>query len=172
MQNLKATMDLPKIKPIKNKSNDKLCQGMDLHDRNSISDLQNNQFLSRKSLSSMKKSNNVEIYYGNAPLGVPFKWESQPGTPKVKFLETPLPPLTPPPSYVEKKKKKNATKNQTKGKFLQRLFFIPKLNLRKSQLQPSPTSSSSSWSLSSSSFSSPPRCWSYSVPASPCRVKI
>ncbi|MCD9641528.1 hypothetical protein HAX54_027741 [Datura stramonium] len=215
MQNLKTTIDLPKIKPIKEKSDEKyLYEGKKLKDQSFISNLQNDQFLSRKSLSSTKKSNfevyygnaplgvpikelqdqssisnlqndqllsrkslspvkksNFEVYYGDAPLGVPFKWEIQPGTPKVKTLETPLPPLTPPPSFLEKKKKKNATKHQTKGKLLQRLFFLPKLNLRKCQLQPSPTSSSSSSSLSSSSFSSPPRCWSYSVPASPCRVK-
>ncbi|XP_060174286.1 uncharacterized protein LOC132604955 [Lycium barbarum] len=163
MQNPKTTIDLPKIKLVKKKSDEKLYEEKESHP-------QNDQFLPRKSLSSMKKSNNIEVYYGNAPLAVPFKWETQPGTPKVKFLETPLPPLTPPPSYLEKKKK-NATKKQTKGKFLQRLFFLPKLTMRKCQLQPSPTSSSSS-SLSSSSFSSPPRCWSYSVPASPCRVKI
>ncbi|XP_055831987.1 uncharacterized protein LOC129900928 [Solanum dulcamara] len=170
MQNLKITIDLLHIKPIKNKSDEKLYHGKEFQEHNSISNLQNdNQSLSRKSLSSTNKLSNVEVYYGNAPLAVPFKWESQPGTPKVKILETPLPPLTPPPSFLEKKMK-NAIKKQTKGKLLQRLFFLPKLNLRKSQLQPSPTSSSSS-SLSSSSFSSPPRCWSYSVPSSPCRVK-
>lgn len=171
MQNLKHTIDLPKIKPIKMKSAEKLYQEKESKDRSTILDLQKDheQFLSRKSLSSMNKLPNVEVYYGNAPLAVPFKWESQPGTPKVKILETTLPPLTPPPSFHEKKMK-NAIKKQTKGKLLQRLFFLPKITtMRKNQLQPSPTSSSSSSSLSSSSFSSPPRCWSYSVPASPCK---
>ncbi|CAN4113782.1 unnamed protein product [Withania somnifera] len=148
-----------------------LYQGKELRGQSSISNLQNDQFLSRRSLSSPmnnKLSNAEVLYYGNAPLGVPFKWESQPGTPKIKILETPLPPLTPPPSFLEKKMK-NAIKKQTKGKLLQKLFFLPKLNLRKSELQPSPTSSLSS---SSSSFSlSPPKCLSYSVPASPCRIK-
>ncbi|XP_015078976.1 uncharacterized protein LOC107022924 [Solanum pennellii] len=172
MQNLKITIDLPHIKPIKKISDEKLYHEEEFQDQSFVSNLQNNdQFLSRKSLSSMNnKLSNVEVYYGDAPLAVPFKWESQPGTPKVKILETPLPPLTPPPSFLEKKMK-NAIKKQTKGKLLQRFFFLPKLNFRKSQLQPSPTSSSSSSSLSSSSFSSPPRCWSYSVPASPCKVK-
>ncbi|KAK6785981.1 hypothetical protein RDI58_014506 [Solanum bulbocastanum] len=173
MQNLKTTIDLPHIKPIKKKSDEKLYHEMEFQNQSSISNLRNDdQFMSRKSLSSMNnKLSNVEVYYGNAPLAVPFKWESQPGTPKFKIIETPLPPLTPPPSYLEKKMK-NAIKKQARGKFLQRLFFLPKLTiLRKSQLQPSPTSSSSSSSLSSSSFSSPPRCWSYSVPASPCKVK-
>ncbi|KAM3234189.1 hypothetical protein P3L10_019548 [Capsicum annuum] len=113
MQNIKTTIDLPKIKPIK------------------------------KKLDEVVHTSNVEVYYGNAPLAIPFKWESQPGTPKVKILETPLPPLTPPPSYLEKKMK-NAIQKQTKGKLLRRLFFLPKLNLRKSHLQSSPTSSSSS----------------------------
>jgi len=39
---------------------------------------------------------------------VPFVWESQPGTPKVRFKENSLPPLTPPPSYFQ-----NATKKTT-----------------------------------------------------------
>ncbi|CAN4102140.1 unnamed protein product [Withania somnifera] len=181
MQNLNIAIDFFENKPIKKKSDEKLYQEKELQSnkyqrsafsiafpigesfggflrgRSSISNLKNDQFLS---LPSMKNSN-VEVYYGNAPLGVPFKWEIQPGTPKVKILETPLPPLTPPPSYLDKKKKKNDTKKQTKGKLLQ----------RKNQLQSSPTSSSSSSSLSSLSFSSPPRCWSYSMPASPCRIR-
>ncbi|XP_070023384.1 uncharacterized protein [Nicotiana sylvestris] len=115
---------------------------------------------------STKKSN-FEVYYGDVPLAIPFKWETQPGTPKVKFLETPIPPLTPPPSFQVKKK--NAIKKQTKAKFLQMLSFLPKLNLRKTQLQSS--SSPTSYSSSSSSLSSPPRCWSYSAPASPYRGK-
>ena len=39
-------------------------------------------------------------YHGGSSVSIPFMWESQPGTPKVvKFRETSLPPLTPPPSY-------------------------------------------------------------------------
>ncbi|OIT06871.1 hypothetical protein A4A49_21716 [Nicotiana attenuata] len=147
--------------PIKSK----FYQNQDLHSRTEIPS-------DHMIPPSMKKSN-FEVYYGDVPLAIPFKWETQPGTPKVKFLETPIPPLTPPPSFQVKKK--NAIKKQTKAKFLQMLSFLPKLNLRKSQLQSSsssdPTSYSSS-SLSSSSLSSPPRCWSYSAPASPYRGKF
>nr|XP_034908290.1 uncharacterized protein LOC118044195 [Populus alba] len=47
------------------------------------------------SLSNMS----TEDYHVGASVAVPFTWESQPGTPKIKFREHPLPPLTPPPSY-------------------------------------------------------------------------
>lgn len=148
MQNLNTTTNLPKIKPIEKKSDEKL--------------------------SSILKKSNFEVYYGDAPLAVPFKWETQPGTPKVKFLETPIPPLAPPPSFQVKKK--NAIKKQTKAKLLQMLSFLPKLNLRKSHLQSTSSSSPASYSSSSvsspSSLSSPPKCWSYSAPASPYRGKF
>ncbi|XP_076884002.1 uncharacterized protein LOC143532989 [Bidens hawaiensis] len=40
------------------------------------------------------------LYYGSAAAGsIPFKWESQPGTPKQALTESSLPPLTPSPSY-------------------------------------------------------------------------
>ncbi|KAL1542077.1 hypothetical protein AAHA92_26216 [Salvia divinorum] len=39
------------------------------------------------------------LYYGGAAGSVPFLWESQPGTPKHKLSDGPLPPLTPPPQY-------------------------------------------------------------------------
>ncbi|KAG5052830.1 hypothetical protein AAZX31_02G219700 [Glycine max] len=111
---------------------------------------------------------------------IPFVWESQPGTPKVRFKENSLPPLTPPPSYFQNATKKATTKaknkNSPKSSFLQTLF--PKRATRKGGVPPqtgsqniwsyssnSPSSSSSS-SSSSLSFSSP-RPTSYSVPSSP-----
>ncbi|XP_057781186.1 uncharacterized protein LOC130999617 [Salvia miltiorrhiza] len=39
------------------------------------------------------------LYYGGAAGTVPFLWESQPGTPKHKLSDGPLPPLTPPPQH-------------------------------------------------------------------------
>ncbi|KAK7300814.1 hypothetical protein RJT34_11665 [Clitoria ternatea] len=116
--------------------------------------------------------------YHNESASIPFDWESQPGTPKVRFKENSLPPLTPPPSYFQNattKKPNTKAKNKTnpsKSSFLQTIF--PKRGNRKgcavSQkagstnfLSYSSSSSSSSSSLSSSS----PRPKSYSVPSSP-----
>nr|XP_043609777.1 uncharacterized protein LOC122581600 [Erigeron canadensis] len=56
--------------------------------------------LSSEMRTTIHHSGSVEVYYGGAPVAVPFKWESQPGTPRVRFHETPLPPLTPPPSFL------------------------------------------------------------------------
>ncbi|KAG7020905.1 hypothetical protein SDJN02_17593, partial [Cucurbita argyrosperma subsp. argyrosperma] len=40
------------------------------------------------------------IYYCGTPEGVPFKWETQPGTPKDPPPQDMLPPLTPPPAVL------------------------------------------------------------------------
>ncbi|QCE01054.1 cell wall integrity and stress response component 1-like [Vigna unguiculata] len=108
---------------------------------------------------------------------VPFVWESQPGTPKVRFKENSLPPLTPPPSYFQNTTPKVKNKNPPKSTFLQTLF--PK---RRKDGAPSQTGSQNIWSYSSSSSSSSspssssssssmsfssPRPTSYSVPSSP-----
>ncbi|PON66182.1 hypothetical protein TorRG33x02_268750 [Trema orientale] len=130
-------------------------------------------------LSSME-----EHYHGGSSVSVPFMWESQPGTPKVKLRETPLPPLTPPPSYCyspiatpssttrKKTSKPNSTsrKKTSKPSLLHNIF--PKHNFNGSSprirtnfpLTPSLSPSSSS-SLSSSPRSAP-YC-SSSVPSSP-----
>ena len=101
----------------------------------------------------------LEVYHGGASIGVPFTWESQPGTPKVKFHENPLgplPPLMPPPSFHF-----SSTKKPSKRHSKSNLFHavLPNLNLRRSTSHPpspaSSLSSSSSW---------PPSC---SVPSSP-----
>ncbi|KAJ9543631.1 hypothetical protein OSB04_023338 [Centaurea solstitialis] len=82
----------------------------------------------RSSTSSRRLSNEQvamhhssgEVYYAGAPVAVPFKWESQPGTPRVGFRETPLPPLTPPPSFLF-----NSPKQPTKRPQNQKeVFFI------------------------------------------------
>ncbi|XP_061367370.1 uncharacterized protein LOC133310449 [Gastrolobium bilobum] len=114
-----------------------------------------------------------EAYDVGQSASVPFVWESQPGTPKVRLRENSLPPLTPPPSYF-----KNATENPTikdkknspKASFLQTIF--PKRTTRKSCVIPPPRespsfSNSSSSSSSSLSSSSSMRPTSYSVPSSP-----
>lgn len=112
-----------------------------------------------------------EGYHGGESASVPFVWESQPGTPKVKFRENNLPPLTPPPSYHQ-----NATtkpiikakiKNSPKPSLLQTIF--PKRGTRKVSVPPPPESPSLSYSSSSSlsSMSSSSSRPSYSAPSSP-----
>lgn len=99
--------------------------------------------------------------YGSSETGpsiaIPFTWESQPGTPKVKINQRKLPPLTPPPSYFYSSP--NTTK-KTKPSFLRNI--IPRIKSRKPLSPESPASSSSSWS-SSSPWPSATR----SVPPSP-----
>ncbi|KAL8260713.1 hypothetical protein R6Q59_028666 [Mikania micrantha] len=79
--------------------------------------------VSSRPLSSdqMSKHNScIEVYYGEAQVAVPFKWESQPGTPRVRFHETPLPPLTPPPSFLfNSPKTPNRNISKPKGGILQ-----------------------------------------------------
>ncbi|XP_061368527.1 uncharacterized protein LOC133311484 [Gastrolobium bilobum] len=91
-------------------------------------------------------------------VAVPFVWESQPGTPKYTFSEDTLPPLTPPPSYYLNTMKKKPVKKCSRSNLLLALF--PKLNLKKTIMTPSSSSSfsspsSSSWSSSDSSKVAP-----------------
>ncbi|KAJ6878349.1 LOB domain-containing protein 15 isoform X1 [Populus alba x Populus x berolinensis] len=88
----------------------------------------------------------TEDYHVGASVAVPFTWESQPGTPKIKFREKPLPPLTPPPSYFYNTPKR-PTKKLSKSSLLDSIF--PKRSTRKTNLPVSPASSSSSSSSSS-----------------------
>ncbi|XP_058110572.1 uncharacterized protein LOC131253556 [Magnolia sinica] len=88
------------------------------------------------------------VYYGVASGAIPFMWESQPGTPKCSIPTTTLPPLTPPPSYHFKPKKKT-TKKGNGSNLLGTI--LPRLTLRKAHVSPSSSSSSSSSSFSSSS---------------------
>ncbi|KAL9382781.1 hypothetical protein Peur_025816 [Populus x canadensis] len=103
----------------------------------------------------------TEDYHVGASVAVPFTWESQPGTPKIKFRENPLPPLTPPPSYSYNNPKRPA-KKLSKYNLLDSIF--PKRSARKANLPVSPASSSSSSSQLSSSWSA-----TYSVPSSPTK---
>ncbi|KAG6739040.1 hypothetical protein POTOM_058677 [Populus tomentosa] len=111
------------------------------------------------SLSNMS----TEDYHVGASVAVPFTWESQPGTPKIKFREHPLPPLTPPPSYSYNNPKR-PTKKLSKYSLLDSI--LPKRSARKANLPVSPAfSSSSSSQLSISSWSA-----TCSVPSSPTKV--
>jgi hypothetical protein len=113
-----------------------------------------------------------EDYHGGASASVPFKWESEPGTPKLKFRHdtTALPNLTPPPSYFSDATKRPAVRKSSKPTLLDTIF--PKCNSRKEYCQApsSPPASSSSLSSSSSSFTSFPSSRSYSMSSSPITV--
>ncbi|KAK1428614.1 hypothetical protein QVD17_17453 [Tagetes erecta] len=96
-----------------------------------------------------------EVYYGGASVAVPFKWESQPGTPRVRFRETPLPPLTPPPSFLFGLPNASNKKISKKGIF--HAVFPRLTSTRKNPISASSESSSSSlfspsWYSDSTSF--------------------
>ncbi|GFY83834.1 hypothetical protein Acr_03g0006080 [Actinidia rufa] len=112
---------------------------------------QDDKFFSRLLSKESSMSNpSFKVYYGGVSGSVPFLWESQPGTPKHALSHTSLPPLTPPPSYYSHYGKK-PVKKHSRSKLLHALFFW--INLKKSPVPSSP--SSSSWSSSESSISVP-----------------
>ncbi|KDP45726.1 hypothetical protein JCGZ_17333 [Jatropha curcas] len=97
-----------------------------------------------------------EYYHGKPSVGIPFIWESQPGTPKIKIRENPIPPLTPPPSYFYSSTQKTSIKKNYSKPNLFNNLFPKRSSIRKISLpiSPRPSSSSSSSSSSRSSFSS------------------
>ncbi|KAL8192861.1 hypothetical protein R6Q57_027309 [Mikania cordata] len=116
------------------------------------------------------------LYYGSASAGsVPFKWESQPGTPKHALTESCLPPLTPPPSYHHQFiKKYNSSMQEVithsssrRSGFFRTIFLNTS---RKNSSPPVPASSLSSCSVSSSSSSSRLHSWQ-STPMSKTEVR-
>ncbi|XP_021995146.1 uncharacterized protein LOC110892149 [Helianthus annuus] len=108
--------------------------------------------------SEMSKHNSsLEVYYGGAPVAVPFKWESQPGTPRVCFHETPLPPLTPPPSYLfNSPKTPNKKMSKPKGGILQDVLHMLTSTRKNHNSLVSPASSESSSLFSPSWYSDSP----------------
>ncbi|GAV62475.1 hypothetical protein CFOL_v3_05998 [Cephalotus follicularis] len=116
---------------------------------------QDDKFFSRLMAKEASMGNSsCRIYYGGASGAIPFMWESQPGTPKEKLVDTSLPPLTPPPSFYSPSK---SMQNNNKPNLLSSIF--PRFTSKKSVASP-PSSristSSSSSSSSSSSWSSSP----------------
>lgn len=114
----------------------------------SLQILQDDKFFSRLLSKETSVANpSFRVYYGGLPGAVPFLWESQPGTPKSKFSDDTLPPLTPPPSYYTSTK---PVKKPSRSNLLQTLF--PKRSSRKTQMPSlrSPSSPPSFWSSSSS----------------------
>ncbi|XP_031109797.1 uncharacterized protein LOC116013966 [Ipomoea triloba] len=114
---------------------------------------QDDRFFSRllsKEKSSIKGESSFRFfYYGDSSRGsIPFRWESQPGTPKHSLSAASLPPLTPPPSY------QTAAELKSGGRRASRL---PSFFSRISSKKPSfgRVSSSISSSSCSSSFSLP-----------------
>ncbi|KAF9595557.1 hypothetical protein IFM89_000694 [Coptis chinensis] len=110
---------------------------------------QDDKFYSRLlSKESSLANPSLRVYYGGASGAIPFNWESQPGTPKNKFCDSSLPPLTPPPSFHSNSIKDS--KKSSKYKLIHTIF--PRLSVRKTHATPaSPISSSPSWSSSMSS---------------------
>lgn len=122
---------------------------------------------------SISTNSASEVYYGDSNVSVPFRWESSPGTPKINMGERrPLPPLTPPPSYLSSPARKSVKKHHSEDNYTNSGGILhnalPKINLiRKSPMHSLSVSSSSS-SSSSSSVSSSPWSSSRSVRSSPC----
>ncbi|KAK3017480.1 hypothetical protein RJ639_005984 [Escallonia herrerae] len=123
---------------------------------------EDDKFFSRvMSKESSMKNPSFRVYYGGVAGAVPFMWESQPGTPKHKFSDHSLPPLTPPPSYYSNNNVKHTKKHFSKSKQLWHTLFL-RINLKKASQVVMPTSppssldSSSSWSSSLSSMSGVP----------------
>ncbi|KAG8362656.1 hypothetical protein BUALT_BualtUnG0053800 [Buddleja alternifolia] len=104
-------------------------------------------------------NSSFEVYYrSDGSVGIPFGWESTPGTPKLKSRESPLPPLTPPPSFRSSPVSTKPAKKHHKNNIVSSL-----LNLKKTPLMyRSPSSSRSSSSTPSSPLSA--RSTPYSSP--------
>ncbi|KAH7514731.1 uncharacterized protein LOC107431279 [Ziziphus jujuba] len=120
---------------------------------------QDDKFFSRLlSKESSIANPSLRVYYGGLPGAVPFLWESQPGTPKYKFCDDTLPPLTPPPSYYTNSNKKKPANKTSRSNLLHTLFTKKNVNVKKTSKQQSlPCQSSpvpSFWSSSSSDSSS------------------
>ncbi|KAF3454823.1 hypothetical protein FNV43_RR05271 [Rhamnella rubrinervis] len=99
---------------------------------------QRNKHFSKQCLTKELSMSNfsLEDYHGGSSVSVPFIWESEPGTPKVKFRENPLPPLTPPPSYCYTSRK-TPFRKPSKSNLLQAIF--PKhVSTKTPTLPPSP----------------------------------
>ncbi|KAJ6913375.1 hypothetical protein NC651_015785 [Populus alba x Populus x berolinensis] len=132
---------------------------MDLPVQKALQIKQDDKFFCRLlSRESSMANPSFRVYYGGVSVGVPFVWESQPGTPKYTFCEKTLPPLTPPPSYYTNSDKKTIKKH-SRSSLLQLLFSrnnLKKNNVSTSATNLSPTPSSASWSsLNSSSLLTP-----------------
>ncbi|KAM5560625.1 hypothetical protein ABKV19_021672 [Rosa sericea] len=106
---------------------------------------EDDKFFSRVlSKESAMANPSFKVYYGGQPANVPFMWESQPGTPKHKFSEETLPPLTPPPSYYSNNPNKKPFKKHSRSNLLRVLFL--KISVKKNHLPQSPSSTSPSLS--------------------------
>ncbi|KAL5569604.1 hypothetical protein UlMin_026179 [Ulmus minor] len=116
---------------------------------------QDNKFFSRLlSKETSIANSSCRVYYGEAAGAIPFRWESQPGTPKHASSGTSIPPLTPPPSYISKSSSnsKSNSKSGSTRKLLGSILF-PKKTRKLSQGSSLFSDVSSSSSSSSSSFS-------------------
>ncbi|XP_016450729.1 uncharacterized protein LOC107775505 [Nicotiana tabacum] len=127
-----------------------MVSGGSHHPANFLLIKQDDKFFSRllsKENTARGESSFRYYYCGGSSGSIPFVWESQPGTPKHKFSDTSLPPLTPPPSYQTNAHLKSLQK-QSKPNFF--LSIFPKISSKRITFSPSLTSPSVSSSCSSS----------------------
>ncbi|KAK6129478.1 hypothetical protein DH2020_036791 [Rehmannia glutinosa] len=110
---------------------------------------------------SSKSTPSFRVYYGDVSSGVPFTWETRPGTPKHTSSENfHIPPLTPPPSYYTNNFNNSSKKHSRSKLLLHSLLRRMSISKRSQYVASSHSSSSSlsslSWSSSvHSSFSDP-----------------
>lgn len=102
-------------------------------------------------LSQEFDNTSFDVYYGENPVGIPFHWESRPGTPKIETREFYAPPLTPPPSFHRTPISRKPSKKQIKNNLITRVL----LKLKKTQYDQYYSPTRSSISSSSSATSSP-----------------
>ncbi|KAL9679362.1 hypothetical protein QQ045_017220 [Rhodiola kirilowii] len=96
-------------------------------------------------------SSGRECYHAGTRATVPFMWESQPGTPKHRLHQTPLPPLTPPPSFFSISVPTKKMTQSRKSMFPKFSFIRSRHSVRLStSLETPPSWSSSSHSMKSS----------------------
>ncbi|KAL9662119.1 hypothetical protein QQ045_026948 [Rhodiola kirilowii] len=98
-----------------------------------------------------------ECYHAGSQATVPFTWESQPGTPKHRLPQTPLPPLAPPPSCFYHMTSTTGIKQHSSRMHSSKAVFPYKLSfLRRSHhaVRLSASSENSTQSLSSLSSTS------------------
>ncbi|CAH9057955.1 unnamed protein product [Cuscuta epithymum] len=131
------------------------------HKSHMIIHQKNDKFFSRLISKEERSSSSSSLrffYYGDSSKGsVPFRWESQPGTPKHALSSASLPPLTPPPSYQSSAgrnlKSAGGGRSSSRSNNLSFPFSFPSFSSKKTNNTIAPSLSSSSCS---SSFSLPP----------------
>ncbi|KAI3447844.1 hypothetical protein Pfo_004509 [Paulownia fortunei] len=127
------------------------CSSPDSHQKSFRIKHDDDKFFTRLlSKESSKSNSSFRVYYGDVSCGVPFIWETRPGTPKHTFCDNSnIPPLTPPPSYHTNINLNDSSKKHSRSKLLLHTL-LRRMNPKKAHLASSTSSSSSLSSLSCS----------------------